>query len=185
MDFNILFIFVEGDDDERFVKKVIEPLIKQNYSVIKFIKYEKSIKKEIIDQLNTIRNKDIYDYLFFCDFDSHGDANFCTTTRKIKEFEKYNQVLELEKIVVVKEVIESWYLAIADVSILNQFKLPIENNTEIIDKQIFNRKISEEYPGYRTYIKIELLKKFSIENGIKRNKSFEYFINKFTSYSPS
>ncbi|MBK8442670.1 MAG: hypothetical protein IPL35_04265 [Sphingobacteriales bacterium] len=45
MPYNGLYVFVEGDDDERFFNAIIRPLIVSAFSFIKIIKYAQLNKK--------------------------------------------------------------------------------------------------------------------------------------------
>ena len=48
MDYKRLFLLVEGDDDERFIKQIITPLFEENYKYIKPWKYSQKKKNKII-----------------------------------------------------------------------------------------------------------------------------------------
>ena len=183
MDYKILFIFVEGDDDEIFANNIIKPLFKDKYFNTKIIKYQELNKKEFSNILKGVCFNPKNDYIYLSDFDSHGDKKWCISNRKGKVINESGNILDIKKIAIVKEVIESWFLAVANETSLKEFKIPLSKNTEIIGKQEFNRFIRIKDSLYRRIFMIELLQNHSIKNGIRRNKSFAYFINKFTSYS--
>jgi len=45
--YKLLFIWVEGDDDERFFNKVLVPKFLEKYSGVKIIKYAAMRKKKV------------------------------------------------------------------------------------------------------------------------------------------
>ena len=105
MEFQRLFVFVEGDDDERFVNKILmSEFEKLNYSVIPF-KYAQETKKRIKIFINSINIMN-YDYIYLSDVDGP-----CVTARKEKITGKYGELIEDGRIGIVIKEIESWYLA--------------------------------------------------------------------------
>ena len=51
--YKLLFIFVEGDDDERFFNRILSPKLQEKYDTVKIIRYA-TMKKEKVD--NFIRS---------------------------------------------------------------------------------------------------------------------------------
>ena len=51
--YKLLFIWVEGDDDERFFNRILSPKFQEKYDTVKIIQYAK-MKKEKVD--NFIRS---------------------------------------------------------------------------------------------------------------------------------
>jgi len=45
MDDKVLYIFVEGDDDERFFREILLPIFKKKYNEVKIVKYAQKPKK--------------------------------------------------------------------------------------------------------------------------------------------
>src|SRR5688500_13348359 len=101
----VLYILVEGTDDERFVEKVIKPLLERKFSSIPIFKYAKMAPVKVQTLLKSIHNQNDR-YLLFADLD---DA-FCLTTRKDGLRNKFN-FLKDDRIVIVRREIESWYYA--------------------------------------------------------------------------
>lgn len=185
MELKILFIFVEGSDDEDFIQNIIIPFFESQNIKPKIIQYSKLSKKKLLEFLRTIKYLKNNDYIYLTDFDclSHGAKNFCITTRKSKVINNSGAQINSEKIVVVKDEIESWYLAIANDSFLENYSIKINKDTETLYKEKFDELWEKSrFKNKKDFLQ-EILQNYSIENGIKRNKSFEYFINKFTPYS--
>jgi len=45
MVYKILYIFVEGDDDERFFREILLPIFENKYNEVKIVKYAQKPKK--------------------------------------------------------------------------------------------------------------------------------------------
>lgn len=178
MDFKQLFIFVEGPDDERFVNKVILPHLQTKYSFIKLIKYATMTKMAIEALIKTCKQKMSYDYLFMCDMDARGDASYCITSRKSKAQNKYGQLLETSKIIIVKEEIESWYLAGITTEQATRLKIKLVEDTSLTTKEEFVKLIPQNFISTNDFM-VEILKHYSLEQGIEANRSLNYFANKY------
>lgn len=176
-EFKQLYIFVEGPDDERIFENVFKPLILEKYSFVKVIKYAGLTKKAVKAFIRTFSNQNSSDYLFVCDFDARGDTSFCITKRKNKEIEKFGNILEQDKIRIVKEEIESWYLAGITSANLKKFKIKELKETELIDKEQFIDLIPRRFQNKTDFL-IEIIKEFDIETGINKNNSMKYFVAK-------
>ena len=114
-----LIIFVEGENDKLFFEKIILKLfsLKEEYNQkedkIKIVKYQEKGKKKFLQHLNFINKHNIH-YIFISDFDSRK----CITSRKQEKIKKYYREgydkLESDNIFIVKNEIESWFLAGVD-----------------------------------------------------------------------
>jgi hypothetical protein len=176
MSFKILYIFVEGVDDERFIKTIFEPIFKNQYQlVVKIIQYTHLKNKDLEATIKSVKNNHLVDYLFLCDMDSRGDKTLCITKRKQKVMEKFPNQLEISKIIVVKEEIESWYLAGIN---FERFKIKKVSDTENITKEEFERMKPKSFDSLSDF-KVELLKDYSLDKAISINKSINYLVKKY------
>ncbi len=171
-----LYIFVEGPDDERFFDKILKPIIINNYNFVKFIKYAGLDKKTIQDFIKTFTKQTASDYIFVCDFDARS-KKLCITEKKNRIIDKYGNILADRKIRIVKEEIESWYLAGISSANLKKYKIKGFKNTELIDKEQFIRLIPSQFQNKTDFL-IEIIKEFDIETAKNRNNSLKYFITK-------
>lgn len=177
MTYKQLYIFVEGDDEKRFIDSVVKPLFLQHYSTVIPILYS-GLKQQIITKyIQTFNNQPNTDYIFFCDLDSRGNP-LCVSQRKEKEQVKYSNCFENSKIIVVKEEIESWYLAGISAKNLGFFKIKPFANTEAVTKEDFERLIPKNFTSKIDFM-IEILKGYSIEEARQKNYSFAYLVKKF------
>ncbi|MFP4458523.1 MAG: hypothetical protein ACLFSQ_02905 [Candidatus Zixiibacteriota bacterium] len=113
------------------------------------------------------------DIIFFTD----NDLSPC----KARKFDKINKILKnikREKIQIVIEEIESWY--IAGLSRKDQEKLCIkyQHTTDNLTKEDFEKFISNEFDSIEA-LRVEVLRYFDISIAKKRNKSFKYFVEKY------
>lgn len=178
MDFKQLYIFVEGTDDERFVEKVIKPYLLKHYAYIKIIPYATLTKIKIEKQIRTCKQQSSSDYIFICDLDTIGNQSLCVTLKKQKVQNDYGKYIELEKIAVVKEEIESWYLAGITPENMVKFKIKAFEETESINKEDFEKMIPKNFIS-KTEFMVEILKTYSIDKATDYNASLSYFKRKF------
>ena len=179
MDFKQLFIFVEGPDDERFINHVVVPQLQGRYNFIKLIRYA-TMKKDAVEAvIKTCKQKGNYNYLFVCDMDAKGDKSLCITSRKLKEQNKYGRkILETDRIVVVKEEIESWYLAGITEQQAVRFKIKLITDTSFTTKEEFERMVPKNFVSPNDFM-VEILKEYSLIQAVEVNSSLNYFVNKY------
>jgi len=177
MDCSFIF-FVEGDDDELFFERIIIPKIKnlENFKnkEIKIFQYAQEKKNDIIELIKSIKEDDCSDYIFVADMDNEP----CITQKKQKIIEKY-EIIEPDKIIIVKKEIESWYLAGLDNNSLKKLKIK-ENldKTDNIGKGKFNNLKPSKFISSSGF-KQEILKHFNIDVAKQKNSSFNYFARKY------
>ncbi|MHA1294014.1 MAG: hypothetical protein ACTSQJ_15285 [Promethearchaeota archaeon] len=176
MKYSQLFLLLEGDDDERFFKHILIEKLKKKYTEVKIWKYSKKThiqRKRFIDTINRV---EYWDYLCFRDFDS----NKCITNKKDKIIAKFNRI-DRKKIFIVREEIESWYLAGVD----NNFLRSIGANNLMdcpsiyITKEKFNRIIPKNMP--RVLFLRKILQNFNLDLALKNNNSLKYLFKKLFS----
>ena len=86
--------------------------------------------------------------------------------------------LEWDKTFIVKEEIESWFIAGLDTS-LSQFKnFKVPDKTDFITKEDFDLMIENNSNLVKEDFLLELSHYYDIDLAMKRNTSFNYFINK-------
>ena len=175
---NKIYIFVEGNDDERFFKSVILPYLK-DYKVY-FIQYAQLKKKILIRYVQTIKDSG-YVLIFTADLDELPGV----THKKKAIKNKYELldghrviVINNDDIVIVVKEIESWYLAGLPDEKADEFRIDRINSTDEVTKEIFNNIYHGKFHS-RIDFMIELLKHFSIHCAIPKNHSFEYFVSNY------
>jgi len=172
-----LFVFLEGPDDERFFRAVVAPLFQSRYASINYIQHAGKNAGYINSYINSIAamNTDEYraDYLFFNDF----DLSRCITGRKNALMRQYRR-LDAERIVVVRKMIESWYVAGLDQTSCADFGLRYAGHTEGIDKRFLESCMPRRFNSLNLYL-IDMLARFDHEIAIQQNTSYAYLIRKF------
>ena len=174
MAYKILFILLEGDDDERFFENV-KPLFQKRYPWIKPWKYSQKPRKheKTVNFINSINSMKA-DYIYVRDL---NDAP-CITAKKEKITRELDHIVIEDKILVVVKEIESWYLAGLDEKALK--KLGIRKRirtTDNVTKEEFNQLIPKNMPRIEFMRKI--LESYNVEIAKERNGSFGYFLNKW------
>ncbi len=168
-----LFIWVEGDDDERFVDRIIKNKLESRYQSISIIKYSKMKKDKIKEFFIRIIKKMKADYLFLADLDYEP----CITSKKDKIINK-KDYLTSDRIIVVCKEIESWYLAGINQADSKRNKIPFFDNTDNIFKDTFKEIKPKKYDSLIDF-KLELLKCFKDDIAVSKNQSYKYFCSRF------
>lgn len=162
-----LIIFVEGPDDQRFLRNYFS-----NQTNIQFFEYSTKKKETIKKYMQVIKKRVDQDYLFFADSDGKTIED-----RKKDVLSTYCEC-EYDKIIVVCFEIESWYLA--GISLQNREKMKIKKKfrcTDTLTKEFFDSTIPTQYRSRIDYM-IEILKIFDLELAVQTNKSFCLFNKK-------
>jgi len=172
LEYNRLWILVEGNDDEKLVTK-IKPVFEEKYKSVTIWKYAQQLHKKTCGFLRSISSMQSSDYFFLQDINQSP----CITAKKEKVKDEYGEIINLTKVVIVIKEIESWYLAGLNDVACRELRIKILNNTNAITKEDFNRIKPQKYDSRIDFMQ-EILKRFSIETAKEKNTSFDYFMSK-------
>lgn len=168
-----LYILLEGNDDERFFNRVLLPYFEARGFSVRIWKYACEKRKTTIQFLKSLRSQGL-GFIFVRDIDS------ATSVRaKKEELVRIYEGLTRERIAVVVMEIESWYLAGADGELLKRYGInpAFFASTDALTKEGFNRLIPRRIP--RVVFMQEILRRFHIEQARERNRSFQYFTDRW------
>lgn len=171
MGYRRLFIWVEGPDDVRFFNEIIKPIFDKRYDWVEVRAYAKQRSDYVIKFVKSIKAMKA-DYFFVADINSVP----CITKRKQKLHKIFKNVDE-DRILVIVQEIESWYLAGLDEASSEKLRLPIFKTTNSFTKERFDGLIPEKFDS-RIDFMLEILKHFSLEIAKQKNDSLKYFIEK-------
>jgi len=182
VNYRVLYIFVEGDDDERFFREILLPRLWGEYNDINIIKYaQKSKKFEYTEKfIKSIQKMRDANYIYVTDINDFQ----CVVTKKQK-IKELIRGIDYDKIFVVIKEIESWYLAGLDSKLAKNLgiKKKIPDTTDTVTKEQFYNLMPKKFDSKIDFMR-EILKNFSIEIAKKKNKSFKYFVeNMITRFS--
>jgi hypothetical protein len=176
MPYTELAIWVEGDDDVRFVDRIIGPLVNDLYSHMRTVMYKQSRTEWVNDFIETYRQEN-RTYVFCRDIDRYP----CITSRRESVSKEYAR-LEWNNIVVVRAMIESWYVGGHGEEALKKLSRTAWqrgrfDNCEWITKEHFNKMIERLY-GNRVNAMQEMLREYSLQLGLQRCPSLRYLCRK-------
>jgi hypothetical protein len=170
---SILHIFIEGDSDEYFVNWIVEPSFSNKGIDVITHKYANMTKENITKLILSITELK-EDFICLTDYRSP-----CITSTKEKlQRDKFDGI-DTNKIVIVKKVIESWYLAGLSCYNCKKMKIPENNITDGINKTDFNNMVAKSKYQPRIDCMLEILKRFDIMIAKQQNHSFNYFYEKY------
>ena len=172
MEYERLFIWVEGEDDIRFFNRIIKPAFEGKYNLVEVRAYAALKREKVGNYLRSIKAMDAA-YIFVTDMNQAP----CITARKQETEDKFRNVGKDRVIVVIKEI-ESWYLAGLDEVSSKKCGISPHNSTDTITKEQFNNLIPKKFGALRTDFCQEILKYFQVEIAKQKNKSFRYFVGK-------
>lgn len=171
MKYTGLFFLVEGDDDERLFRKVIEPIFRRKFDFVKIVKYAKTREEKVRGFLKSIKGMGA-SYFYVADINLAP----CVTARKQGIQQKFANIDEHRIVVVVKEI-ESWYIAGLDNTSSKKLGLPEHASTDGITKEKFDNLMPKKFDS-RINFTVEILESFSVEAARQKNTSFRYFLGK-------
>ncbi len=167
-----MFIWIEGGDDERFFKHILQPKLQSEYDFVETIGYATMKQEKVDDYLKSIKAMNA-DYIFVTDI---NDAP-CVTAKK-HETQNNLRNVNGDRIVVVIKEIESWYLAGLGSDQAGELGIQVPSSTDEIAKEQFDRLMPRRFDS-RIDFMLEILKHFSIEVAKRKNKSFSYCFEKY------
>lgn len=172
MQYKKLYIFLEGDDDERFFQKIVKPKFEEKYDLVIPRKYAQVKNEKVGSFLKSIKAMSA-DYICVTDINQSP----CVTGKKQWLQDKFKNI-DKDKIIVVIKEIESWYLAGLDTTGSKNLGFSPLDTTDDITKERFNEAIPKKFDS-RIDFMVEILKCFSPETAKQKNKSFKYFLEKY------
>jgi hypothetical protein len=165
MPYTRLFLLVEGDDDERFVERIVVPKLSSRYDFVQAWKYARKKKEKVNGFLRSIKAMGA-DYLLLADLNAYP----CFPKKKEALLEAFRE-LESGKTVIVVREIESWYLA--GLSDDNPLGVQVPTDTSGLTKDQFNNTMPKGLDSRIAYM-IEVLNHFDIRAATTKNASFLY-----------
>jgi len=172
MSYTQLWILVEGNDDERLIES-IKPEIETQYDRVGVWKHANIPDKKTGEFLKTVSLTPSTDYVYLTDINNSP----CITAKIEGVKNKYGNRIEIERIVIAVQEIESWYLAGLDEQNNKELGIKALNRTDDITKEKFNDMTPARFDSRIDYMR-EILKRFSVETAVEKNASFGYFMRK-------
>ncbi len=167
-----LFILVEGNDDERFFKRIIVPLFLSRYDAVDIIMYA-GMKNEKVCRFTRSITSSHNDLILVADIDQA--PNVWVKKEILKQ--RYCTI-DTDTIFVIIQEIESWYLAGLDETASKRLGLRPLHSTNHVTKEIFNQKIPRAYKSRLPFM-LDILNNFSIPVAKEKNRSFRHFMTTY------
>lgn len=178
MTYRRLFLFVEGDDDERFFCSVVLPLLRGSYDDVQFVKFRALKREKIKGFLRSIAGMKA-DYIFVHDLDRHP----CATAAKDHLLRTWPH-LDADRVQIVKAEIESWYCAgIPENHPWRSLAIGRSADTSTITKEAFEAAVLQSGQP-KLPAMLALLEGFDREAAVHRNESLRRFLRKFVPTPP-
>ena len=166
MAYRALYLFVEGDDDERFARNVISPRLSKRYDWIGTVQYAQKKPAKVSAHLRNIKAMGA-EHFFLADINSSP----CFPEKRQDLLNKFTDLEGARVIIVVKEI-EGWYLA--GVPANNPWGIRVPADTSNLTKEQFDVAMAKPFDSRIAYM-VEILKLFDVDTAGARNPSFQYF----------
>jgi len=167
-----LYFLVEGNDDERFFKHIIKPLLINHYKQVKIWQHAQKpndTKNRFLQSIKSMGS----DYIYVVDLD-----DFKHVSEKKEMITKSLEQLNQDRIMVVIKEIEGWYLAGIDRYNSDKIGFTYLPDTNMIYKEDFNDLIPDRFNSRIDFMQ-EIIKSYSIETGKDKNDSLKYFFSRY------
>ena len=161
----MLYVLLEGLDDERFFEKVMRPHLEEKYGQVFTWQYSSRNKEKIRDFIKTIKCMGCH-MVFLADNDENPAGQ-----RLQKVLQKFPLLAEDDVFVVVKEI-ESWYLAGVSPELPGFCQKASPVSTDDICKELFSG-FFKDLP--RSEIMLSILNQFDLESAKAKNQSLRDF----------
>lgn len=174
MSYRRLFLFVEGDWDERFARRILAPVWEKRYDHVDFVRYSNLPKTKIESYLRSLGPMGA-DYLFLADLDR---PERCITAAKEILCKAYPH-LDPARIRIACLEIEGWYAAgmRPDHPKYGGLSLAQIRETDGLSKESFESAFLAK--GSSPYeARLDLLDSFDLARALERNRSLRYFVEK-------
>ena len=169
-EYRTLFLLVEGFDDTYFCVEVLIPIFRRTYQDVRTWEYSRKKPSKTVDFIRNIGYMNA-DYILFGDMDRHP----CVTSTK-EDLAAQFPVLSWDRVVVIRRMIEAWYLAGLSEASFRELRLDRVRNVDEFTKDRFNHLVggSDEHSN----MMIEILRHYDVEVARQRSPSFQYFWQK-------
>ncbi len=167
-----LFILVEGEDDVRFFGRIVKPFFISRYDSVEIVPYACTKREKVSRFLKSVRLMH-NDYIFVADIDNERSV----ADKKQILYYRYSEVEGKDIVIVIMEI-ESWYLAGLPPGISHHLRLQSFPATDTMTKEDFNRVMPARFSS-RIDFMFEILKFFSVDEAVRRNRSFSYFASRY------
>lgn len=171
--YRLLYIWVEGPDDDEFFKSIVLPRLEGYSEPPHILRYAGMTTEYVQRFLSSITSQPHADYIFIADLDNAP----CVTSKKDTLVRRFGS-LDQERIIVVKKEIEGWYYAGLDAATCVQLGLRHVRDTEGMTKEQFHARRPSQFRSGLVYMG-EVLRRYNAETACAQNQSFAYFVKKY------
>ena len=171
-----VFLWVEGQDDVLFAKKILKPIFKSYYRRVEIRQYAQ-IKAKKLQQLILAIHEIGDENIVFADIDHHP----CVTSKKSYLTYRFKHVPSSLMFIVIQEI-EGWFLAGLNAEMSKKLGMRLLPSTNHITKEHFIELKPKS--GTRLTFMHKILADYSLEQAMKKNQSFHYLCKRFPPADP-
>jgi len=167
----ILYLLVEGKDDELFCERLLSRCFSKVFDDIRIIQWAEKSAGTVNKLLLSFQDKE-YPYIFFGDF-----RRLCITGTK-QDLAHIYEALDLSQILVVVKEIEGWYIAGLDDAACERLGIPRMNRTDDLGKKRFMSMMPARYETVIEFM-LAIIDEYSFEVARSKNASLSHLLDKY------
>ncbi len=171
MEYNPLFLLVEGSNDKLLFDHVVKPRLDDRYSVV-IVKTTATNLPEV-NRLVKMLNHQSYGYWKINDLDESP----CITQKKVSVQGKHPEI-PVNNILIVRTEIESWYAAGLNSEACARLKVNFSKPPDNMTKEDFEACIPSRYNNSKIAFMQDILRHYSFDGARARSTSFNYCMDK-------
>ncbi len=166
---NDVIFLVEGSDDERFVRDVLEPRMDERSEVIKYSQKPNSAVDDILAAVHEVYRG----HYFVTDLDRGQQGCHDCDDREEYERDRYD-IKSAFDILVAVDAVEGWYLAGVSDEIAEEKLVRVPPTTTHVDKSEFDDVFRDSEYISKERLKIDITEEFDYDLACDRSDSFQY-----------
>ena len=167
-----IYIIVEGDDDEVFFKKILQPILKEHYELVLYWTYANETKALFEKMIQSIHSEN-KDYYILGDLDDKPDKKI-----KINQLlDRSNNRANINNIIIIITILEGWYLAGINDAEKERLGILIDlSNTDTLTIDDFNAM--ETKHSSMKLLKDAIIRQYDLQLALTRNESLNYYYSR-------
>jgi len=170
-------LFVEGEEDELFVRRILEPRLAAHYLHVGVYQYAQRSSERLEKHFRSLtRMQSTHNLTVFLLTDC--EVGRCIRSVRQAIAQEYPHFLKESQVLVVRPEIEAWYCA--GIPTPNPFKAEIPASVEQIDKETFAQLLGERAVNRleRKILLAEILERYDWQLALQRSASLRYCAGK-------
>lgn len=169
----VLYLFVEGPDDRRFVERILGAYVTRDHERVHYIEYAEMADRDLKATIR-VAIKPHHRCIF-----THDNDGCPSIEQRISAILRDHPDLQPCHVAIVRQVIESWYLAGLPDEDAKHLHVERLANTNDVNEEAYRHATERISRRSALELKVEILNRYSIPQARERNHSFDQFFRRY------